>query len=51
MRYETVALDEQEGALVIVDQTKLPGEVSFLHLKEQQDIWQAILIVPYFGRN
>jgi len=47
--YETVALDEQEGALVILDQTRLPGEISFLHLKQQKDIWQAIYLLQVRG--
>lgn len=42
MSYETVALNEQEDAIIILDQTKLPGEVNFLHLKKQKDMWQAI---------
>lgn len=49
MQYETVDLDEQEGALVIIDQTKLPGEVKILHLKEQKDIWQAIYLLQVRG--
>lgn len=49
MSYETVALDEQEGALVILDQTKLPGKVKILRLKEQQDIWQAIYLLQVRG--
>ena len=49
MQYETVDLDEQENALVIIDQTKLPGEVSILHLKEQKDIWQAIYLLQVRG--
>jgi len=49
MHYETVDLDEQEGALIIIDQTKLPGEVKILHLKEQKDIWQAIYLLKVRG--
>lgn len=49
MSYETVALDEQEDALIILDQTKLPGEVSILRLKEQRDIWQAIYLLKVRG--
>lgn len=49
MTYETVALDEQEGALVILDQTKLPGEVKILHLTDQKDIWQAIYLLQVRG--
>ena len=49
LNYETVDLDEQEGALVILDQTKLPGEVKILRLKEQKDIWQAIYLLQVRG--
>ena len=34
MSYETVALDDEQSALVILDQTKLPYEVEVLHLTE-----------------
>ena len=47
--YETVALDEQEGAIIILDQTKLPGEVRLLHLNEQEDMWQAIYLLQVRG--
>lgn len=49
MNYETVDLDEREGALVILDQTKLPQEVKILRLKEQKDIWQAIYLLQVRG--
>ena len=49
MSYETVSLDEQEGALVILDQTRLPGEVKILHLTDQKDIWQAIYLLQVRG--
>lgn len=42
MDYETLALDEQERSLVIIDQTKLPGRTELLHLKTQKEIWNAI---------
>ena len=32
MEYETVALDDEDSALVIIDQTKLPGETELIHL-------------------
>ena len=47
MSYETVALDDEQSALVILDQTKLPYEVEVLHLTEQKDIWDAIYPVSY----
>lgn len=42
LSFETVDLDDCTHSLVIIDQTKLPGEVKMLHLTEQEDIWQAI---------
>ncbi len=42
MNFENVALNEQEDALIILDQTKLPCEIKMLHLKDLKDIWQAI---------
>ena len=42
MAAETVALDEEQQALVIIDQTKLPTEQVMLTLVEAEDIWQAI---------
>jgi len=42
LNYESVALDDDNGALIILDQTKLPCEINFLHLKDVKEIWQAI---------
>ena len=39
---ETLALDEEERALVIIDQTKLPNKAEYLRLKTQGEIWTAI---------
>ena len=39
---ETIALDDAARALVIIDQTKLPGRAEYLHLKTQREIWDAI---------
>lgn len=49
MSYETVELDEREGSIIILDQTKLPNEVQFLQLKEQKDMWQAIYLLQVRG--
>ena len=49
MDFETVALDEEKSALVIIDQTKLPGEVKILSLTEQKDIWNAIYLLQVRG--
>lgn len=42
MSYETVSLDDENNALVIIDQTRLPYETKILSLTEQKDIWNAI---------
>ena len=47
--YDTVALDDENDALVIIDQTKLPGETVILHLTEQDEIWQAIYLLQVRG--
>ena len=49
MSYETVSLDENENALVILDQTKLPNEINILHLETQQEIWNAIYTLQVRG--
>ena len=49
MSYETVALDDEQSALVIIDQTKLPYEVEILHLTQQKDIWNAIYLLQVRG--
>ena len=40
--YDTVALDDENSALVIIDQTKLPYQTEILHLTSQNGIWEAI---------
>jgi methylthioribose-1-phosphate isomerase len=42
VQYETVTLDDERDALVILDQTKLPNEVVYLRLTRQEDIRNAI---------
>ena len=49
MNYETVALDDANSALVILDQTRLPYEVEMLHLTKQKDIWDAIYLLKVRG--
>lgn len=39
---ETVALDDENDALVLIDQTLLPNEVKYLHLTTQPEIREAI---------
>jgi methylthioribose-1-phosphate isomerase len=49
MDYETVSLDDEKGALVILDQTKLPGKIEALALTSQKDIWDAIFLLQVRG--
>ena len=42
LEYETLALDDDNDALCIIDQTKLPGKAEILALKTQKEIWTAI---------
>ena len=42
LEYNTVSLDEKNSALVIVDQTQLPGRIEMLSLTEVEDIWEAL---------
>lgn len=39
---DTVALDEENRALVIIDQTRLPGSIELLSLTQAEEIWDAI---------
>ncbi len=39
---ETVYLDDENDAVVLIDQTLLPNEVKYLRLKSQPEIWEAI---------
>ncbi len=41
-KLETVYLDDEKDAVVILDQTLLPNEIKYLHLTKQEDIWEAI---------
>ena len=47
--YETVALDDDGSALLLVDQTKLPGMVKILRLNDQKEIWEAIYLLKVRG--
>lgn len=47
--YETVAYDRENHALVIIDQTKLPGEIQCISLKTPKDIWDAIYFLKVRG--
>ena len=47
--YETVALNEEDKTLVIIDQTVLPYETKIIEIKEAQDIWDAIYLLKVRG--
>lgn len=47
--YETVALDDENSALVIIDQTQLPYNTEILSLTNQEDIWRAIYLLQVRG--
>lgn len=47
--FETVTYDEQNNALAILDQTKIPNLVEMLHLTEIKDIWEAINLLKVRG--
>lgn len=49
LTYETVSLDENKPALLILDQTKLPGHVEILRLTDIRDIWNAIKTLQVRG--
>lgn len=47
--YDTVALDDADSALVIIDQTKLPERIEILHLHTAEEIWDAIYLLQVRG--
>lgn len=49
MDYETVDLNEKEKAVVIIDQTKLPGRTEIIQLKTAKEIWDAIYLLQVRG--
>jgi len=49
MNVNTVSLDDGNSALIIIDQTRLPGELHILYLTEQKDIWEAIYLLKVRG--
>jgi methylthioribose-1-phosphate isomerase len=47
--YETVALDDEHSALLIIDQTQLPYHTEVLSLTSQEEIWNAIYLLQVRG--
>ena len=49
MDYDTVALDDSQNSVLIIDQTKLPGTTEIIALKTAQEIWDAIYLLKVRG--
>lgn len=49
MDYDTVRLDDENNAVVIIDQTKLPGKIEIISLHAAQEIWNAIYLLQVRG--
>lgn len=49
LNYENVRLDDENDALVILDQTCLPYETRIMHLKSQKEIRDAIYLLQVRG--
>ncbi len=47
--FETVYLEEEKGALAIVDQTKLPNKIEMIYLTTAKEIWDAIYLLKVRG--
>ncbi len=49
MDYDTVSLDDENSAVVIIDQTKLPSSIEIISLKTAKEIWDAIYLLQVRG--
>ncbi len=49
IKTDTVMLDDEGDAVVIIDQTKLPGAVELLRLTTAQQMWDAIYLLQVRG--
>lgn len=49
MDYDTVRLDDENNAVVIIDQTKLPGKIEIISLHTALEIWNAIYLLQVRG--
>jgi len=47
--YDTVALDLEKDAVIILDQTRLPGTAELIELHTAQEIWEAIYLLKVRG--
>lgn len=46
---QSVRLDDEDNALIILDQTLLPNEKKFIKLTKMEDIWNAIYLLKVRG--
>jgi methylthioribose-1-phosphate isomerase len=46
---QSVRLDDEKDALIILDQTLLPNEKKFLELQKMEDVWDAIYMLKVRG--
>ena len=44
LRYDTVSMDEVTGELVIIDQTRLPGETVLLKVWSKKGMWNLSIL-------
>jgi len=49
MEYDTVTLNEEMNAIIIIDQTKLPVKTELIALRTAQEIWEAIYLLKVRG--
>ena len=49
MEYDTVALDDADNAVIIIDQTLLPGKTELISLRTAKEIWEAIYLLKVRG--
>lgn len=49
MDYDTVCLSDAGDAVVIIDQTKLPGQTRTIALRTAKEIWEAIYLLKVRG--
>ena len=49
MDYDTVALDEEQNAVIIIDQTLLTGKTELIALRTAEEMWDAIYLLKVRG--
>ena len=42
LNFTSVRLDDEKSELILLDQTLLPNETEYIHLKTKEQIWEAI---------